>query len=368
MKKIWLKMLLFCVTTLVLVFTSAVDYLNQRKIEPIVPAEGVKKLVLSEYFPKLKGTAGDTEVFIIEGKEPGGTALVVGGTHPNEPAGYLACVLLVESCQVKQGKLIVIPRANMSAFSHTQPLEGTPKAVHFKTRNGNIRYLRVGSRLTNPVHQWPDANLYVNSGQVLSGSEQRNLNRTYPGNPNGTLTEQVAYAIMCLIQKEKPSISIDLHEASPEYTTVNALVAHERAIDIAVETSLMMELEGIQISVEQSPKNFSGLSHREWGDHSETLALLAETANPSQGRLRGRTDEKLVITGKDKFYIKASSAGRLRVPYDEKGLPLEKRVGRHLVTLKTLLEVYSQYGEPIEVDVPSFSELMEKGIGYFLNE
>ncbi|RKX38651.1 MAG: hypothetical protein DRP20_02585 [Thermotogae bacterium] len=96
--------------------------------------------------------------------------------------------------------------------------------------------------------------------------------------------------------------------------------------------------------------------------------MLAETANPSQGRLRGRTDEELVITGKDKFYIKASSAGRLRVPYDEEGLPLEKRVGRHLVTLKTLLEVYSQYGEPIEVEVPSFSELMEKGIGYFLNE
>ena len=48
MKKIWLKMLLFCVTTLVLVFTSAADYLNQRKIEPIVPAEDVKKLMLSE--------------------------------------------------------------------------------------------------------------------------------------------------------------------------------------------------------------------------------------------------------------------------------------------------------------------------------
>ncbi|MDI6863874.1 MAG: succinylglutamate desuccinylase/aspartoacylase family protein [Pseudothermotoga sp.] len=340
------RILLFCAVTLVMLIGSVEPFMNQRTLENIDPGPGVTHVKkLSDYYPSLRGTVGDTDVFVLEGEEPGGCALIIGGTHPNEPAGYVTARIIVEHFNVQKGKLIVIPRANNSAFTHTQPLEATPGKVEF-TYNGKRMIVTIGSRLTNPVHQWPDPRIYKAAGiQVLSGSEQRNLNRAYPGNAGGTLTEKVAYAIMQLIRTEKPHISIDLHEAAPEYTTVNAVVAHDRALDIAVEAVMMLQLEGIEISVERSPKTFRGLSHREWGDRSDTLAFLLEVANPSQGRLRGRTNEKLVITGLDKYYLRAAKAGRLNVPYDENGLPLTLRVWRHLRTIMTIIDTFNLYSE-----------------------
>ncbi|MGJ8455436.1 succinylglutamate desuccinylase/aspartoacylase family protein [Pseudothermotoga sp. U03pept] len=339
-----MKVLLFSAITVFMVVTSLKPFNSQRRLESINPGPGVTQIKkLSDYFSELRGTFGDTEVYVLEGKQQGGCALIVGGTHPNEPAGYATARIIVENFTLTKGKLIVIPRANTSAFSHTQPLEATPRMIRFLW-NGREMTIGIGSRLTNPIDQWPDPRLYRTvTGQALSGSEQRNLNRAYPGNPRGTLTEKIAYAIMQVIRTENPELSIDLHEAAPEYTTVNAIVAHDRAIDIAVEAAMMLELEGIDIGVERSPKEFRGLSHREWGDNSETLAFLLEVANPSQGRLRGRTDERLVVTGLDKFYLKAAKAGRLNVPYDENGLPLKLRVWRHLKTIQMIIDTFNAY-------------------------
>ena len=55
------------------------------------------------------------------------------------------------------------------------------------------------------------------------------------------------------------------------------------------------------------------------GDYSNTMAILMESANASQGRIRGRTDETLVLKGKDKMYVKAAELGRLYVPFNENG-------------------------------------------------
>ncbi len=149
--------------------------MDQRNHEAINPGPGVTQVrKLSDYFPKLYGTKGDTDVFILQGKEPGGCVLIVGGTHPNEPAGYTTARIIVENFVVEKGKVVVIPRANMSGFSHTQPLEATPAKANFSW-NGKPMVIDVGSRLTNPVDQWPDQRLYKTAGnQILSGSEQRN--------------------------------------------------------------------------------------------------------------------------------------------------------------------------------------------------
>src|SRR5690606_38825221 len=145
--------------------------------------------------------AGVRPVYVLEGKQPGATVLVLGGTHPDEFAGFMAAVLLVERAEVEQGRLIVIPQANASGFTHNQPGEGHPAYIEIETPGGTRRF-RLGARATNPVHQWPDPDVYVQaSGQQLSGSETRNLNRAYPGRPDGTLTEQIAYAIVQLIKE-----------------------------------------------------------------------------------------------------------------------------------------------------------------------
>ena len=295
--------------------------------------------------------------------------MVLGGTHPNEPSGVLTAVLVIENARPTVGRLIVIPRANHSGFTHTDYSEGAPQRFAIPTASGE-RFFRFGSRATNPIHQWPDPDIYVHpSGQRLSGSETRNLNRAYPGRADGPLTEQVAYAIVQLIRAEQADLSIDLHEASPEYPVINAMVAHERAMDLAAVAAVGLQMDGVEIGLEPSPQTLRGLSHREWGDATATLAVLAETANPAQGRLRGATDAALVVSGEDRMYLRASRLGRLFVPFEGQGIPISVRVARHTATVMELLRTLSEKtpDRTVEVDaVPSYEEIVKKGVGAYL--
>ncbi|MCX7024368.1 MAG: succinylglutamate desuccinylase, partial [Spirochaetes bacterium] len=336
MQKHHLSATIIAVLTLAACAVAGAAFLEHRKVEPIVSGPGVSEIAkLSRWYPGLAGTPADTDVYVFRGEAPGGSMLVLGGTHPNEPSSFLSAVLLIENAKVAAGTLYIIPRANNSGFSHNDPQEGAPPAYHFTLPDGSTRFFRYGSRATNPVDQWPDPDVYIHaaSGQALSGNETRNLNRGYPGRTDGTLTEKACYGITKLILTEKIAISIDLHEASPEYPVINAIVAHERAMPIASQVVLGLEFSDIKIGLEPSPKNLRGLTHRELGDATDTLAVLMETANASQGRLRGKTDEALVLTGIDPYYVKAQKLGRLYVPFDETGHPIEDRVGRHLTAI-----------------------------------
>lgn len=338
--------------------------------EKLFPAPSLTQVLhLHDYHPALKGTHGDTEIYRFEGKEPGGKVLLLGGTHPNEPAGYMSAYLMIENVQVARGTLYIIPRANNSAFTHTDPQEGNPQFFTIRGKKG-LRKFRYGSRDTNPIDQWPDPDIYLHypSGQELAGNETRNLNRNYPGRPDGTFTEQVAYAIVKFIQSEKIDLAFDLHEASPEYPVVNAIVSSESSQDIATEAALELAFEDLHYSLEPSPYNFRGLSHREWENYTDALPILMETANPIQGRLRGKTDARLILTGWDKMYLKAAKLGVLSVPYDSSGLPLKVRVGRHIEAFQKIVEIFSRDHPDKAVrilNLPSYSELMEKGIEDF---
>ena len=64
-------------------FLSALKFLSMQKKEAIFPSRGLtSRKMLSSYFPGLKKTWGDTEVYSYEGQEKGGNLLILGGTHP----------------------------------------------------------------------------------------------------------------------------------------------------------------------------------------------------------------------------------------------------------------------------------------------
>lgn len=355
----------------VLAALTAPSFTRMHGADPIVPGPGVTgRAQLSDYFPPLAGTPGETPVFVLAGRRPGGTMLVLGGTHGDEPAGYLAAIVLVEAARVDAGRLIVIPRANASGFTHNVPQEGHPARFAVETPGG-LRWFTYGARATNPSHQWPDPQVYTlaGSGQTLSGSETRNLNRAYPGNPDGTLTEQIAHAITSLIRQEGVDLACDLHEASPEYPVVNTIVAHERATELAALVNVQLQAAGVEIGLEASPTGLHGLSHREWGDTTTALAVLMETTNPAQGRLRGRTDAGQVVGGRDRFYARAAEAGRLSVPFGQDGWPLDVRVARHLAGVAAFA---SSLGEVVPgrsialTDVPEYEVVVRQGLGAFL--
>jgi len=353
-----------CTAYLAMVFTS----MWQR--DTIYPGKGVtREAMLSDWLPALKDTAGDTPVYFLQGEQEGGTMLVLGGTHANEPAGVLAAVYLVENCTPKAGTLIVIPQANATGFTCTDAQEASPMFYTLETAEGT-RTFRYGSRAGNVIYQWPDPDIYVRKaadGQTLSGSETRNLNRTYPGVANGTMTEKISYAITTLIQQEGVDITIDLHEASPEYQTINTIVAHENAMSLAAEAKMWLEDE-VPISIDLSAANLHGLTHRELGDYTATLALLMESANAAQGRLHGATGSELVVTGQDKFYVRARNSGdgtygRLYVEYTEEGHPLSERAARHIsYVVEFAADCTSSGVAPIDLgNIPSYSAL-ESGL------
>ncbi|HOG17374.1 MAG TPA: succinylglutamate desuccinylase/aspartoacylase family protein [Syntrophales bacterium] len=351
---------------------AAGSFLDHRRPLPVKAGPGVTKIRhLRDYFGPLAGTRGDSEVFLLAGKEPGGTVLILGGTHPNEPSGHLAAITIVENAAAEKGRLFVIPRANASGFTAGDPQEASPQAFSIDTPSGK-RWFRYGSRGTSPMDQWPDPDIYLHypSGQTLSGNQTRNLNRAFPGRPDGNFTERVAFAITELVRREKVDLVIDLHEASPEYPVIHAIVAHERAMPLAVAVVMNLEMRGIKIALEPSPKNLHGLTHRELGDHTAALAVLMETANPAQGRLRGRTTADLIVKGRDKMYVRAAKAGRLFVEYDEGGHPLEnERVARHLAGIEEFLKAFQEAnpGKPVELrNFPVSEKVAAEGLGPYL--
>ena len=362
---------------IVLAAISGHSYMKMRNPDPgidrVVPAEGFEHRLLSDWFPALAGTPGDADIYVQEGEEPGGTMLLLGGTHANEPAGFMAAVVMLETAQVKRGRLIIAPFANPMARTHTFPQDAHPQTFGFETTNGTKRTFRFGARITDPVNEWPNPDIYIHpaSGQTMAGIERSNLNRAHPGRADGGPTERLAFGYMELIKQEKVDMAIDMHEAAPEYPVVDALVAHENAMELAAMVSMELEFEGVPIRLEPSPKNLRGLNHREWGDNADVLALLMETCNASHGRFRGKTDEALVLTGEDKAYEKSLGLGRLFVPLESYDKRIDERVARHVITAKVLADnlEYVRDGKGITIEgLPSYQDLSEQGLGAFLSE
>ncbi|HOK84378.1 MAG TPA: succinylglutamate desuccinylase [Pseudothermotoga sp.] len=365
-----IKMVSICLSVIVMALSGIDFYKHRNYKEPVVVSEYVTQVrKLSDYFADLKDTINDCNIYIFEGSEPGGTVLLIGGTHPEEPGANLTAELIVENLRVKKGKVIIAIRANRSASTVTRPGDAYPQFYHIETPWG-VKKFRMGDRWSNPLDSWPDPEVYVHypSGQLLAYMDIRNFNRTWPGKKDGTITEKTNYAFMQLIEKEKVDLFIDLHEAELEYPVISTIVSHQRGVDIAAMTSMILSSTEFKIGMEYSPKELHGLSHREVGDHSRAISLLYESPEPFLDRVRGITDEKLLLTGKDPFVMKAGQFGLLYEKIDENGWPIDVRVGRHVSTFLTTLEMWNEFYPDLTIDVegvPRYKEVITKGVGYY---
>ena len=55
---------------------------------------------------------------------------------------------------------------------------------------------------------------------------------------------------------------------------INATVSHEKGIDIASMGVMDLQFSGIEMTLEPSPVNLHGLTHRELGDYTDTIPLV----------------------------------------------------------------------------------------------
>lgn len=315
--------------------------------------------------------------------------LVIGGTHPNEPSGQLAATLFLENANVERGILYVITELNKSAYSHSQPQEATSWYYSFEV-GGTERKFKYGSRATNTVDQWPTPDVYTHSsGQQLSSSEVRNINRAYPGSETGTFTEKIAWVVTNFVLQNDVTMVIDLHEASPEYSVINAMVYHQDSGDLAA-TAINNYFPTIydDLKAETSALGLHGLTHRELGDFTAAYVFLFETSNASQGKIRGKFTEDLILYENytDKFYEAAAKKGGLLYAPP---VPIRERVARHTESIMSVVDAFNMIkcsrssfeytkmdnppeegkilGEFVIKDIPTYDDLIANGVqGYLL--
>jgi predicted deacylase len=187
--------ILFLVLSGILGILGGIEFVELRNYkETVVVSEDFTEMImLSEYLPSLKGTWGDTPIYIYDSGVPGGSMLILGGTHPYEPVTTVAAYVVMENIKVESGKVYIIPHANLSASTLGMLGNAYPKYFSVETPWGSQKY-RIGDRGTNPLDQWPDPYTYIHypSGQNLAYQDIRNLNRTFPGRADGTLTERIS--------------------------------------------------------------------------------------------------------------------------------------------------------------------------------
>ena len=368
------KIILSAVGIVWLVASGTSFYSSRRLEEPVVLSEGVTDVKkLSDYSDGVRGTANDCNVYILEGEEEGGTIFVMGGSHPEEPAGRLAAWLFAENATMQRGRLILVLSSNRSASTVTRIGGAYPPDFTIPTDWGE-RKLRLGDRWSNPLDQWPDPEVYIHypSRQNLAFVDIRNLNRCWPGRANGTLTERTCYAFMELIRQEGVDLFIDLHEAELQYPVISTIVAHDRGEDLAAFVSMMLsDMEGFGMGMEYSPKSLHGLSHREVGDFSDAVSLLFEAPEPFLDATRGRTTREQLLTGQDEFVVKAGEHGLLFEEIDENGWPIDVRVGRHTSAILQTMESWTDLNpdKPLACrNVPRYAEVIANGIGRYLHD
>ena len=227
-----------------------------------IPPEGGEFVVcLSLFLPSLAGSYGETPVYIFCSGVPGANMLLVGGMHGDEIATIHAADRFAANVNVEQGRIFVIPRLNAPG-------------VRAVTRRVPVRY----QGMPDPAVFNPPGRTGIN----LPGNEARNINRSFPGSNTMGLAQRIALAVMNLLHHENIHIAIDMHEAQPSSNLAWTIITNPKQPNRDITDAAVEELRKRDIELRRLTGTSFGLSHREWGDRTEAMAFLTETANPFQ--------------------------------------------------------------------------------------
>lgn len=156
--------------------------------EPFIVPEGVQEHTL------MAGTQYQTKLYVFGTGREGKIVLALGGVHGNEPGGWLAAEYVVDRVRPDVGALLVIPRAN---------------------RLATLAFVRTTD-------------------------EMGDLNRMYPGDPEGQPMARMAFEIMNTIRDYHVDIVVDMHESWAFYAdrTQNGTAFLGQTIATSVENGI----------------------------------------------------------------------------------------------------------------------------------
>lgn len=153
---------------------------------PVTPSEEktpTEEIILEkEQYNIMVGTTEETTVYVFRSNVSGPTVFITGGTHGDELAGWHAALRLLDRTDYR-GTVIIIPKLDAMGCKLEQRYPG------------------------------------INNGGMHDGIAYSNLNRVFPGDPNGNVTQKLAYEITQEIAKYNPDYIVDLHESRSSYST-----------------------------------------------------------------------------------------------------------------------------------------------------
>lgn len=225
-----------------------------------------ENIVTKTSYQILSSTLYETTVYVFESNIPGPIIMIVGGIHGDELAGWRAAEAFITGVD-HIGKVIVIPKANYLATVLQKRYPGQDKK------------------------------------DVYEGITYTDLNRVFPGQNNGSVTEQIAHAIIKEVEKYKPDYIIDLHESRRSYADkASPLIGDEIiygnskstffAYDIVdLYNKEYLEIEDIKFAVDSSAP--LGSFNNYCGNNYEAIVLTIETNR--QLDLAKRIEQQLTL-------------------------------------------------------------------------
>lgn len=181
-------------------------------------------------------------VIIIRGKEEGPSLLLNGAVHGNELVGVEIIRRVMEELRPQQvkGTLIAVPIVNLSAY---------------------------------------------NSGMRVDPLDQKDMNRQFPGDPEGSITQQLAYFFYNFLVKEADYL-IDLHSA--EYPDVLMPHTRIRALDPTGRSQVLSQAFGLDLVWEGKGKEgMLQVAAVEEGIAATTVEIGAGNSLDEEGIMEG---------------------------------------------------------------------------------
>lgn len=121
----------------------------------------------------LEDTGDQFTVYTFETNVEGPTFFIIGGIHGDERAGWMAASAMLEHT-FERGTVHILPIANRLSTIEDPPRRNAPG--------------------------------------------RSDLNRAFPGDPEGSDLERLAHAIFSVMARKEPDIVLDLHESRQDYT------------------------------------------------------------------------------------------------------------------------------------------------------
>lgn len=174
---------------------------NPEDLEQLTPSRfgcftETYETAVSQY-DLLEGTELELSVTLLEGTAEGPTVYIVGGVHGDEPAGWYAGELLKKTT-LQAGRVYILSPVNRYGADHDR-------------------------RTTR---------------------SDRDINRSFPGDPAGNDAQQIACAVFQDISQKKPDLVLDLHEARNHGENRDDLGNSLICLDVATVDELVFALLG----------------------------------------------------------------------------------------------------------------------------